>query len=92
VVAVTLKIETVVDGPGGAMLRLVGRIDSQNLEELEAEVSRRRPRLSLDLDEVTLVDVAVVRFLHGCEALGIELLNCPPYIREWMGSERERTR
>jgi len=42
------------------------------------------------LYEVTLVDVGVVRFLIACEAEGIELLNCAPYIREWMSRERNR--
>jgi hypothetical protein len=44
----------------------------------------------LDLDEVTLVDVAVVRFLIACKAEGIELRHCAPYIREWMGREQGR--
>src|SRR2546422_6982778 len=43
-----------------------------------------------DLDEVTLVDSAVVRFLLACEAEGIELLHGSPYIREWMDRERAR--
>ena len=41
-------------------------------------------------NEVTLVDVAVVRFLIACEAEGIELRHCAPYIREWMSMERSR--
>ena len=45
----------------------------------------------LDLDEVTLVDVEVVRFLGGCEATGIALLHCSPYIREWIAREQHRT-
>jgi hypothetical protein len=44
----------------------------------------------LDLDEVTLVDLDVVRFLSACEEKGVELLNCSPYIREWMRQERDR--
>jgi len=43
-----------------------------------------------DLDEVTLVDGAVVRFLIACAAEGIELLHGSPYIREWMDRERAR--
>ena len=39
---------------------------------------------------VTLVDVAVVRFLIACEAEGIGLRHCAPYIREWMGREQGR--
>jgi len=44
----------------------------------------------LDLDEVTLVDVEVVRFLGGCEAKGMTLLHCPPYIREWIAREQRQ--
>jgi hypothetical protein len=40
-----------------------------------------------DLDEVTLVDLAVVRFLVACESDGVALVRCAPYIREWMGRE-----
>jgi hypothetical protein len=45
-------------------------------------------RTILDLSEVTLVDIAVVRFLIRCEEEGIELVQCPPYVREWMLRER----
>jgi hypothetical protein len=46
--------------------------------------------MALDLDEVTLVDVEVVRFLGVCEAAGIALLHCSPYIREWIVREQHR--
>jgi len=86
---VTLKIETASDGET-ATLWLIGRLESGNLGELEAQVRRLRPRLVFDLDEVTLVDVAVVRFFITCEAEGIELRRCAPYIREWIGRERRQ--
>lgn len=41
----------------------------------------------LDLREVTLVDLAAVRFLIRCEREGAELAGCPPYVREWMRRE-----
>jgi anti-anti-sigma regulatory factor len=85
----TLRIETASDGET-ATLRLIGRIESTSLDEIQTQVRKHRPRLVLDLDEVTLVDVAVVHFLIACEAERIELLNCAPYIREWMSRERER--
>jgi anti-anti-sigma regulatory factor len=85
----TLRIETASDGET-ATLRLIGRIESESLDELRIQVRRHRPRLLLDLDEVTLLDVGVVHFLMACEAERIELLNCAPYIREWMSRERER--
>jgi hypothetical protein len=40
------------------------------------------------LEEVDLVDVEGVRFLNACEAEGISVLRCSPYIREWMLRER----
>jgi len=48
----TLRIETASDGQT-ATLRLIGRMESESLDELQAEVRRHRPRLVLDLDEVT---------------------------------------
>jgi hypothetical protein len=45
-------------------------------------------RILLDLAEVTLVDVEVVRFLSGCDDRGIVLVHCPPYVREWILRER----
>ena len=86
----TLKIETAFEGQT-ATLRLIGRIESDDLDELGAQVRRHCTRLVLDLDEVTLVDVSVVRSLIAYEAEGIELLHCAPYIREWMNREGERT-
>jgi len=85
----TLRIETASDG-GTATIRLIGRINSESLKKLQAQVRRHRPRLVLDLDEVTLVDIGVIHFLITCDTEGIDLLNCAPYIREWMTRERER--
>jgi hypothetical protein len=52
---------------------------------LECEASDRS--IVLDLKEVKLVDRDVVGFLASCEAKGIELANCPAYIREWIKKE-----
>jgi len=72
------------------VLRLSGRIESQSLDELRAQVQRHRAS-ALDLDEVTLVDVAAVRFLITCESEGIALVHCSRYIREWMCRERAQS-
>ena len=85
----TLRIERVPDGPT-TTIRLIGRIRAEHLEELKAEIDRGRPRVVLDLEEVGLVDVEGVRFLNACQAEGIQVLNCSPYIREWMLRERGR--
>jgi hypothetical protein len=45
-------------------------------------------RRILALSEVTLMDVAAVRFLIRCKGEGVELAECPPYVREWILRER----
>lgn len=46
--------------------------------------------IALDLEGVTLVDIAAVRFLNTCKKGGVELLHCRPYIWEWMIRENAR--
>jgi hypothetical protein len=72
---------------GRTILRLSGRIQSESLAELETQIEGHGPHVALDLNEVTLVDVGVVRFFLACEARGVELLACSPYIRHWMAGE-----
>src|SRR5467141_3266569 len=84
----TLRIETASDGET-ALLRLSGQVDEDHLVQLQAEIRRYRPRLVVDLAEATLVDRAVVQFLAAREGEGVELLNCPRYIREWITKERD---
>jgi hypothetical protein len=69
-------------------LRLRGRIESAHIGCIRAEMNDGRAHGILDLSEVTLVDVAVVQFLIRCEKEGVELLQCPPYVREWILRER----
>ena len=40
-------------------------------------------RIVLDFEEVTLVDLDVVRFFGVSEAEGVEFVNCLPYIRDF---------
>ena len=83
----TLRIERV-SAQGRTVVRLIGRVQSECLPEIEAQLEGAKPRPALDLEEVTLVDVGAVRFLSLCEQRGIELLHCAPYIRHWIASER----
>src|SRR5712691_10102252 len=83
----TLRIERI-SAKGRTVVRLIGRVQSECLPEIEAQLEGAKPRPALDLQEVTLVDVGAVRFLSACEHSGIELLHCAPYIRHWMASER----
>jgi anti-anti-sigma regulatory factor len=82
----TLRIDTTTDGIV-VTLRLCGRITAEQLDVVAKEMRARAGAIVLDLDEVTLVDVEVVRFLKDAERQGIELRNCPPFIREWIALE-----
>jgi hypothetical protein len=69
-------------------LRLIGRIESGLISCIQSAMSDCCAHKILDLSEVTLVDISVVRFLISSEDEGIELVQCPPYVREWMLRER----
>jgi hypothetical protein len=82
-----LRIERDHDGCV-ARLRLSGRIQSEFLVCVRSAMNDGCARKILDLSEVTLVDLGVIRFLINCEDEGIEVVQCPPYVREWMLRER----
>jgi hypothetical protein len=73
------------------VFKLSGRIETENIAEVKAllsgETSRRH--VLLELSDLTLVDREVVSFLRDSEANGIELKNCPAYVREWMKQEKK---
>ena len=85
--AMTLKIVKRSDG-ARTIFKISGRIRSGDLEELRGQMGGYAAGIVLDLEEVTLVDVDVVRFLGMCEAKGVELAYCSPYIREWIFREQ----
>ena len=84
----TLKIEKDSDR-GKTTIRLIGHFRSEHIDELKKQIEKNGPSFVLDLKEVTLVDVDVVRFLVVCEAGGIIIVHRSQYIREWMTRERQ---
>ena len=81
-----LKITRVTNGE--VVFKLSGRMDAENVSELEELFSAEASgRIVLDLEDLTLVDQDVVSFLRRCEAGSIQLKNCPKYIREWITGE-----
>ena len=85
----TLRITAGSDGQG-TTLRLSGRIRSTDIKSIREAMKGKTERIVLDLEEVTLVDLDVVRFLGASEADDVELVNCSPYIRDWIFRERNR--
>jgi hypothetical protein len=83
-----LRIERQSKGTSSTNLRLSGRLQADGLPELLAEIEKCDPLPSLDLEEVTLVDRDSVHFLIRCESEGVQLVNCPLYVQEWITRER----
>jgi hypothetical protein len=82
-----LKIEVETHG-SVRLIRLIGRIRVEHIEVLESELAGAAGPAKLNLHEVTLVDLAAIRFLLTCENKGVLLIDCSPYIREWIARER----
>ena len=82
-----LRIETLSDATHTS-IRLIGRVRSDDILGLRRQIASAERRIVLDLSEVTLVDLDVIRFLIACEDAALELRHCSRYIREWMQRER----
>ena len=87
--SMTLKIKRIA-GEREIRICLSGQLRSEHLDQLKSEVERGGPGVTLDLEELDLVDIEGVRFLNACESAGVSILHCSPYIREWMLQERSR--
>jgi hypothetical protein len=85
----TLRIEMVPDGQT-TTIRLIGRIRAEHLDELKAQIEGSGTAVILDLEEVNLVDVEVVRFLGRRLIEGISVVNGSPYINNWIAQEHGR--
>jgi anti-anti-sigma regulatory factor len=83
-----LNIEQHSDGHT-TTIRLIGRMQAEHVPTLQTVIKESAPRIVLDLEELTLVDVEAVRFLGGCRRNGMALLHCSPYIRNWIAKEQE---
>jgi hypothetical protein len=57
---------------------------------VKSEIEGAGEPVALDLEEVDLIDIDGVRFLNECESVGIPILQCSPYVREWMQRERSQ--
>lgn len=82
-----LKIECTLEN-GGTRFHLSGELRCADIEEVRAQIERISPRVVLDLAEIGVADIDGVRWLIACQAVGITVENCAPYIREWMLQER----
>ena len=70
-------------------VRLSGELRSEDLDQVRAEIDCCGTSVILDIEEVDLVDVESVRFLNACEANGVPVEHCSPYIKAWMFREHQ---
>jgi hypothetical protein len=75
---------------GDVVFTLSGRLDKENIPELETliDAEGRVRRIILDLKDMTLTGQDGITFLAQCEAADIALANCDPYVRESVTRER----
>ena len=68
---------------------LSGRIEAEHVAELKELFDSDYRNIILDLRELRLADRDAVKFLRSCERNGMNLENCPAYVREWMDREQD---
>ena len=75
-----------------AIYTLSGRIEKETIGELRQilALDQTNQWVAFDLKDIKLADQDSVEFLDECETQGVELLNCPPYLREWINRIRTR--
>ena len=75
---------------GEVAITLSGRMDKESTAELDALIQAEtsgRP-IVLDVKDLVLVGQDAVDFLARCEAGGVKLLHCAPYVREWITRQK----
>jgi anti-anti-sigma regulatory factor len=86
----TFRVERVVDGESEIVLRVCGRVHIECVNTLKELIETESAKTVLDLSEVTLADHDAATFLAACELKGIELKNCPAFLRNWVSKEQSR--
>jgi hypothetical protein len=87
----TLKIKRICE-KHGTRVCLSGELRCSHLADVRAEIEQVGQPATLDLDELDVVDLDGVCLLNQCQAQGIQVVNCSPYIREWMLQEKRSRR
>jgi anti-anti-sigma regulatory factor len=86
----TFRIERLVSGENAIVLRVCGRADIECVNTLKELIEEETAKIALDLSEVTLANSDAARFLAVGELNGIELRNCPTFLRGWVDKEQAR--
>ena len=86
------RIDRLVTEDHRVILRVSGRIRGDDVSMLKQLLKHEQNGVVIDLEEITLVDRDAVAFLARSERSGTQLLNCPPYVREWINRGKRSQR
>ena len=86
-----LKIQRTANGD--VVFAVSGQLEAGSLCELSTVLAQEcsKRTVTLELSDLVLVDRDAVGFLRACAEKGIELRNCPQYIRIWLASDEGGT-
>jgi anti-anti-sigma regulatory factor len=86
----TFRIERVGGVRSEIVLRVCGRVHIECVNTLKDLIETESAKIVLDLSEVTRADHDAATFLAACELKGIELKNCPAFLRSWVSKDQAR--
>ena len=86
----TFRIERLISGENDIVLRVSGRAHDECMKSIRELIEAETGRIALDLAEVTLANPDAAAFFAAYEFKGVELRNCPAYIRSLIDKERVR--
>ena len=78
------RIERLISEQGSVVLRVSGRIEAEHADKLKEILGQESGRVTVDLEEVLIVDRDALGPLASFERNGAKLRNCPGYVREWI--------
>jgi hypothetical protein len=86
-----LKVQRTANGK--VVFAVSGRLEADSLSELAALLALEplTRGVILELKDLVLVDRDGIGFLRACAQKGIELRNCPQYVRIWLASDEGGT-
>lgn len=83
----TCRIERL-SGKRSVVLRVSGRVEAEHIEMLREMLGQEKDEVAVDLEQVLIVDRNALGPLARFEQSGVELRNCPAYVRKWIMSQR----
>jgi hypothetical protein len=86
----TFRIDRFVSEGDAIVFRVSGRVQIECVDTLKELIEVENAKVALDLSDVTLANCDTATFLAVCELKGIELRNCPPFLRGWVDKEQGR--